>query len=157
MLSRLKRLVDEVAPLHSKLILLIGPPGCGKTTLLLGLAEQTGTPVTNVGLELGRRLAAIAHAQRRIQAGNLLREIAEAHTSGDVLLLDNVELLFDASLALNPLELLKRLAHARRVVAVWPGELRRGSSASRLTYAEMGHPEYRDYASDGVVTLEIQH
>jgi SpoVK/Ycf46/Vps4 family AAA+-type ATPase len=39
MLSRLKQLVDEVAPLHSKLILLIGPPGCGKTALLSGLAS----------------------------------------------------------------------------------------------------------------------
>jgi len=29
MLQRLKQLVDEVAPLHSKLVLLVGPPGCG--------------------------------------------------------------------------------------------------------------------------------
>lgn len=157
MLSRLKHLVDEITPLHSKLILLIGPCGCGKTALLLRLAEQTGVSVTNVGLELGRRLATVPHAQRRLQAGKLLREIAESQTSCDLLLVDNIELLFDASLALNPLDLLKRQAHARRVVAVWPGELRHGSSASRLTYAEMGHPEYRDYAGDGVVTLEVQH
>jgi SpoVK/Ycf46/Vps4 family AAA+-type ATPase len=57
MLSRLKQLVDEVARLLSKLILLIGPPGCGKTALLAGLGDQTHVSVMNLGLELGTRLA----------------------------------------------------------------------------------------------------
>ena len=39
----------------------------------------------------------------------------------------------------------------KRVVAVWPGELR----GDRLIYAEMNHPEHRDYSRDGVVVLEI--
>lgn len=54
-------------------------------------------------------------------------------------------------LQINPLELIKRLAHSKRVVAVWPGELR----GNRLSYAEMTHPEYRDYDANGVVALEI--
>lgn len=156
MLPRLKQLVDEVAPLHSKLILLIGPPGCGKTALLLGLAEQARVSVMNLGLELGTRLSKLRNKQRRLQAGNLLREIADKHASGDLLLADNIELLFDVSLAINPLDLLKRLAHARRVVAVWPGEHRPGSIGIRLTYAEASHPEHRDYALDGVVPFYIQ-
>ena len=68
-----------------------------------------------------------------------------------MLLLDNIELLFERGLEINPLDLIKRLAHAKRVVAVWPGELR----GSRLYYAEMTHPEYRDYDADGVVAIEI--
>jgi predicted AAA+ superfamily ATPase len=36
-------------------------------------------------------------------------------------------------------------------VAVWPGELR----GDRLVYADMSHPEHRDYSRDGVVVLEI--
>jgi ABC-type uncharacterized transport system ATPase subunit len=156
MLSRLKQLVDEVAPLHSKLILLIGPPGCGKTALLAGLGARTRVSVMNLGLELGTRLSKLPNKQRRLQAGNLLREIADEHASGDLLVVDNIELLFDASLAINPLDLLKRLAHARRVVAAWPGEHRQGSGAPRLTYAETSHPEHRDYSLDGVVPFYIQ-
>jgi hypothetical protein len=105
---------------------------------------------------LGRRLAKLPQRQRQLQAGRLLREVADAHAHGDLLLIDNIELLFDASLALNPLDLLKRQAHARRVVAVWPGEHRQGSSGPRLTYAETGHPEHRDYSLDGVVPFFIQ-
>lgn len=156
MLSRLKLLVEEVATLQSKLVLLIGLPGCGKTALLFGLAEQTSTPVLNLNLELGSRLARLPHRGRQLQAGSLLREIADEHAGGDLLLIDNIELLFDASLALNPLDLMKRLAHARRVVVAWPGEHRQGVSGPRLHYAETGHPEHRDYALDGVVPFYIQ-
>ena len=156
MLPRLKQLIDEVGPLHSKMILLIGPPDCGKTALLSELGDQAGASVMNLGLELGTRLAKLPQKQRRLQAGNLLREIADEHASGDLLLVDNIELLFDASLAINPLDLLKRLAHARRVVAAWPGEHRQGSGAPRLTYAETSHPEHRDYSLDGVVPFYIQ-
>ena len=156
MLPRLKQLIDEVGPLNSKLILLIGPPDCGKTALLSRLADQAGASVVNLGLELGTRLAKLPQKQRRLQAGNLLREIADEHASGDLLLVDNIELLFDASLAINPLDLLKRLAHARRVVAAWPGEHRQGSTGTRLAYAETSHPEHRDYSLDGVVPFYIQ-
>ncbi|MFE8034671.1 BREX-3 system P-loop-containing protein BrxF [Thiohalocapsa marina] len=156
MLPRLKQLVDEIAPLHSKLILLIGSPGCGKTALLLEFAEQAHVSVMNLGLKLGARLARLPHKQRRLQAGHLLREIADEHASGDLLLVDNIELLFDASLAINPLDLLKRLAHARRVVAAWPGEHREGSTGARLIYAETSHPEHRDDSLAGVIPFFIQ-
>jgi hypothetical protein len=110
----------------------------------------------NLGLELGTRLAKLPNKQRRLQAGHLLREIADEHAGGDLLLVDNIELLFDASLAINPLDLLKRLAQARRVVAAWPGEHREGSTGARLIYAETSHPEHRDDSLAGVVPFYIQ-
>lgn len=156
MLARLERLVDDLAALHSKLVLLTGPPGSGKTALLLAFRDRTGASTLNLGAELGRRLAAVPHRERQLQAGRLLREIAKPHCCGDLLLIDNIELLFDASLALNPLDLLKRQAQARRVVAVWPAALRHSGNGPRLTYAEMGHPEYRDYGLDGLVVLDLK-
>ena len=151
MLARLEQLATEIGALHSKLILLVGAPHTGKTALLAAFAGRVEASTLNVGSELGRRLAVIPQKQRHLQAGTELRELADEHAKGDLLLLDNIELLFDTTLQLNPLDLLKRHAHSRRVVAVWPGELRDG----RLTYADMGHSEYRDYATDGVVALEM--
>lgn len=151
MLPKLDRLVDEIAALHSKLVLLVGPPGCGKTKLLGQLAETRAAKVMNVGTELGKRLAALPQRQRVLQANIAMRELADEYASGDLLLLDNIELLFDQSLRLDPLDLLKRHAHTRRVVAVWPGQLREG----RLSYAEIGHSEYQDYGLDGLVPFEI--
>lgn len=152
MLDHLNRLVNEIGALQSKLILLVGRPDGGKTALLAGLAERRGAKVLNVGSALGGRLAMLPSRQRVLKAPVILRELADEHANGDLLLLDNIELLFDQSLKLDPLDLLKRHAHARRVVAVWPGELRDG----RLIYAEMGHPEYQDYGLDGLVPFEIE-
>ena len=90
---------------------------------------------------------------------SVIKNISQAFKGSglsDLLLLDNIELLFDRSLQLDPLDLLKRHAHAKRVVAVWPGELQGDARTGRLTYADMGHPEHQDYSLAGVVTFEIQ-
>lgn len=152
MIEKLKRLVDEIGAVHSKLILIVGAPRTGKTALLGALAKSGQAKPLNIGGSLGSRLAAIPQRQRHLQASPILRELADQHTQGDLLLVDNIELLFDHSLQLDPLGLLKQLAHTRRVVAVWPGEL----CNSRLTYAEMGHPERQDYGLEGLVPFEIQ-
>ena len=151
MLEKLAQFVDEVGALHSKLILLIGRPGSGKTSLLAALANQRDMKVMNVGATVGNRLAAIPQRQRGLQTNVILRELADEYANNDLLLLDNIELLFDQTLKLDPLDLIKRHAHSRRVVAIWPGELVQG----RLTYAQMGHPEYQDYGLDGLVPFEI--
>lgn len=156
MLEKLERLATEIAALHSKLILIIGPPRAGKTALLLAFGKRMEAEPLNVGSELGRRLAAIPQKQRHLQAGTELRALADEYAKGDLLLMDNIELLFDTNLQLNPLDLLKRHAHSKRVVAVWPGELRQVGNDRRLIYADMGHSEHRDYATDGLVALEMQ-
>ena len=152
MLDRLEKLLEEVSDLQNRLLLLVGPAGVGKTELLRSLGERRGTVPVHLGAVLGRRLLGLSQRQRHLRAGSLFREIADTHAPNEPLLLDNIELLFDASLKLNPLELLRQRGHARRVVAVWPGELRAG----RLTYARMSHPEHQDYPALGLVVLEVQ-
>ena len=151
MLEQLERLIGEIGDLNSKLVLLVGASRSGKTKLLRELGVKLDIKPLNVGLELGRRLAATPNNKRGFSAGELLREIADKERTDDPLLLDNLELLFEKGLQINPLDLVKRLAHSKRVVAVWPGELR----GDRLIYADMSHPEHRDYSRDGVVVLEI--
>ena len=152
MLQRLDDRVEDLATLRSKLILLIGRPGCGKSALVVKLANRHAMKSMNVGATLGKCLAALPPHQRARQADIAMQELSAEYASGDLLLLDNFELLFDQSLKLAPLVVLKRLAHARRVVAVWPGELRDG----RLIYAEKGHPEYQDDGLEGLVPFEIE-
>lgn len=151
MLEELERLIGEIGDLNSKLILLGGPTRSGKTQLLRQLGAKLNIEPLNVGLELGLRLAATPKNKRGFSAGELLREIADKERTYGPLLLDNLELLFEPGLQINPLDLVRRLAHSKRIVAVWPGELR----GDRLVYADMSHPEHRDYSRDGVVVLEI--
>lgn len=151
-MNNLEKLVDEIAALQSKLILLIGQPGTGKTDILRQLANSRNLTPLNVGFALGARFAGIPHKQRHLEASSILRELTDQHAKDNLLLIDNIELLFDRTLKLDPMDLLRRNAHARRVVAAWPGELRDG----RLIYADIGHPEHQDYRLEGVVPFEIQ-
>ena len=146
-LERLELLVQDLQALQSKLILLTGKPGTGKSALLAALAARRGARVLNVGAELGALLAALPVNLRVLEANTLLRSLVDTHATAELLLLDNIELLFDQTLRLDPLELIKRHAHARGVVAVWPGEVRH----ERLTHAALGHPEYKEYGLAGFV------
>jgi hypothetical protein len=64
--------------------------------------------------------------------------LSDNATVAELIVLDDIELLFDRTLQLNPIGLLKRPAQGQRVVASWPGELQE----NRLSYASMGHPEH---------------
>lgn len=151
MIDKLDRLVEEITSLNSKLLLLIGQPRSGKSDLLARLSARRKARVLNVGATLGRQLLAIPSTRRHLQAADILNDLADKAASHGLLLMDNIELLFDRTLQLSPLDLLKRHAHARRVIAVWPGELRE----DRLSYATIGHPEHRDYGIDGLVPFVI--
>jgi len=152
MLEKLNQLLDDVEALQVKLILLVGTPGVGKTSLLSAFGKSRGSSVLNIGTELGRRLSAIPQKQRHLHANSILRELADQRVKDGILLVDNIELLFDRTLQLNPLDLLKRYAHGIRVVAIWPGRVHNG----RLVYAEMGHAEFQDYPVEGFVPFELQ-
>lgn len=151
MIERLNRLVDDISGVNSKLVLLVGPPRSGKSNLLSQLAAHRQLQVLSVSAALGRELLAVPNTRRHLQAAGLLKDIADDFASNGLLLMDNIELLFDRTLQLSPLDLLKRHAHARRVITVWPGELRQ----DRLAYATTGHPEHQDYGIDGLVPFKI--
>ena len=55
-----------------------------------------------------------------------------------MVLLDNLEILFDTGLEVEPLRLLQVSSRNRTIVASWNGAFQDGT----LTYAEPGHPEF---------------
>jgi hypothetical protein len=151
MIDELDSLVDDVSGLNTQLIVLIGPPGSGKSRLLRQLSARRKAAVMNVGAILSRELLAVPSTRRHLHTADTLKHLMGGFSSQGILLLDNIELLFDRTLQLSPLDLLRRHAHARRVIAVWPGELRE----DRLSYATTGHPEHQDYGIDGLVPFKI--
>lgn len=151
MIDRLERVVEDILTVHSKLVLLIGEPGAGKSKLLRQLAERRTASVLNVGAALGRELLTVPSARRHLHVAEIFRGLADDAASQGILTVDNIELLFDRTLKLSPLDLLRRQAQSCRTIAVWPGGMRH----NRLTYAETGHSEHQDYAIDGLVPFTV--
>lgn len=152
MRDALLRLVQDAEALHNRLILVAGGDSTARSALLQQLADEKNASVLRLGVDFSRRLVLLPVRQRPLQAASLLRELVDRAFHGSSLVtLDRIEILFDRTLQLDPLEALKRLAHARTVIVNWPGEVREG----RLTYAPAQHPEHRDYPVAGVVTLQL--
>jgi AAA+ ATPase superfamily predicted ATPase len=150
--SRLRALLKNVSELNTKLIIVTGLPNSGKTAFLRGVASDLNSHVIYAGFELARSLVRIPRSERPLNVTSILREVAFSTSANDILFLDNLEILFDVSLHIDPLGQLKVLARQRPVVAVWPGEL----AHDRLIYAELGHPEYRSYPIDGLVPFPVK-
>jgi len=102
--------------------------------------ERTAAPLVNVNLELSRRMLDLTERQRTLQLPRLLAEIVGA-SAADVVLLDNLEVLFDVSLKQDPLRLLQGLSRNQTVVAAWSGS----TDGEHMIYATPDHPEYRRY------------
>jgi hypothetical protein len=134
------RKIDEVATMYHRLVLVVAPPGGGKTRALQEVARRARLPLINLNLELSQRLIDLTERQRVIHLSRLLADIVTAHAD-QVVLLDNTEILFDPSIQQNPLPLLQGISRNKVVVAAWNGTVEKG----HLAYASPDHPEYRRY------------
>ena len=140
--------VEYANDLYHRLVLVVGTEGRGKTGALREIEARTGTPLVNVSLELSRRMLDLPERQRPLRVQRLLERIV-AEIDSDIVLLDNIELLFDPVLRQDPLRLLRGLSRNRTVVAAWSGSIENGN----IYYAARGHPEYRRYTTDGILTV----
>ena len=115
------------------------------------VSASTSAPLVNVNLELSRRMLDLTERQRALQLPRLLGEIVGEATDdlpaatitaqAGLVLLDNIEILFDVHLKQDPLRLLQGLSRNKTVVAAWNGSIVDG----HMTYAVPDHPEYRRY------------
>lgn len=147
-LQELKERVTGSAGAYHRLVLLVGPPGSGKTEVLRAFAVESGVPVVNVNLDLSARMLDLTERQRRLQIPTLLESLLDP--SAPFVALDNTELIFDPGLQQDPLRLLQGLSRNRTVVATWSG----AAVGGHLQYAAADHPEFRRYDASGLSIVE---
>lgn len=132
--------IDGAEALYHRLILVAAPGGAGKTEALRRVAESTGAPLVNLNLELSRRMLELTEHERSLRLPDLLDEVVGR--DAPLVLLDNIELLFDVAFQHDPLRLLQGVSRNRTIVATWNGTLENGY----LSYAVPDHPEFRRYS-----------
>jgi hypothetical protein len=150
--QRLLERIPDAQGLYHRLVLAVGHARTGKTSALSDLSSSKGWPRINVNLNLAERLLELTQKQRAIRVAGLLDDIVKA-ASSDVVLLDNIEMLFAVELAQDPLRLLQGLSRNRTIVVSWPGAF----DGHALTYAEPGHPEFKKYAAPQAVIVTTAH
>jgi len=149
-LTALDEAIQQSSNQYFRLVILAGAPGSGKTAALQSIAHKAGCQVVNVNLELSKKMLELTRTQRSRQVERLLKEVIAA-APGEVVLLDNLEILFDTGLEVEPLRLLQVSSRNRTVVATWSGTYVGGT----LTYAEPGHPEFVQFKKVDAVVIPV--
>lgn len=144
--SELIQAAEIAEDLYHRLVLVVGPAGTGKTNRLKALNQ----PVHNVNLVLSAAMLDLPQRRRPLDAPRLLSDLIAAVPASPVVL-DNLEMLFDTSLQLDPLACLKQASRNRTIVASIPGVFEDG----HLIYAESQHPEYRRFPADDLLIVNL--
>ena len=143
--------ISEAATLYHRLVILVAPGGAGKTSALQDVHERTGALLVNVNLGLSRRMLDLTERQRALQLPRLLSEMVNGGQS-ELILLDNMEMLFDVALKQDPLRLLQGLSRNKTVIAAWNGSM----VNEQLIYATPDHPEYRKYPIRDLLVVHLE-
>lgn len=114
------------------------------------IAEGLDIHRINVGEKLGEELLEVPAKRRPLKVAGLLQNFLEG-VEDDRVLLDHIEILFEESLKVEPLTLLRNLSRRRLVVVMWSGNIETGS----LVYGFPEHPEYRSYPSRDVALVRF--
>lgn len=149
LLNRLCQLVEDAASQYARLVLIVGQHGAGKSRLLREFANVGSHPFLDLGADLPPSLFEVPARRRPVAASDRVGE--ELRTADQVAVVDNIEILFQPHLTLDPLKLLQDNARNRVIVAAWPGTF----NGQELTFAEPGHPEFRAYQATEVRVLTL--
>jgi adenosyl cobinamide kinase/adenosyl cobinamide phosphate guanylyltransferase len=149
-MNDIKTRLDAARQMYYRLVLLVGSARSGKTSFLKAIAASQSAPLINVGLELSNRMLEVAEAQRPIETPKLLDEILR--DTKDLVLLDNIEILFDVTLKQDALRLLQKVSRNRTVVAAWCGSIEK----TFITYATPDHPEFRKHPIKDFLVVDPQ-
>jgi len=149
-LTKVEEAIQQASSQYFRLVILAGLPNSGKTAALQSLANRRGCQLVNVNLELSKKMLELSRSQRSRQVEPLLRNLIAA-APGEVVLLDNLEILFDTALEVEPLRLLQVSSRNRTVVASWSGTYVGGT----LTYAEPSHPEFVQFKAVDAVVIPV--
>ena len=149
-IEKLTQAIELASASFNRLVLLAGSGETGKTRLLRRVSEVRECPMINVNLKLSQTLLELPRSKRPRQVNRIFGELMN-ECEGDLVVLDDLEVLFDTALQLDPLQLLKLHSRNMTLVASWNGRFQDGA----LSYAEPDHPEYKSYRDVDVVVVPV--
>jgi len=133
------------------LVLLVGRPGSGKSKLLRELSTIRGWHYVNCRTFLTEELLEMVPKVRAQEAPRIITAALEM-LKPEVVVLDDMQVLFAPVLQVDPLQLLKHLSRKFSVVAAWPGEY----DGTKLVAATSGQPAPKVYDAKGLTIIQIE-
>ena len=111
------------------------------------VVTQRAWPVVSCATVLSEALLDVSAAQRSRAVPSVLRNAVQQQRSGPVLLAE-IDVLFEPSLSLDPLRLLRDISRTTPLVVLWPGSHINGVLA--YATADPPHAHYRAWTETGL-------
>ena len=150
-IQRIVETVRDGQKSAERLVLLVGRPGSGKSKLLRELSTIRGWKYVNCRTFLTEELLEMVPKVRAQEATGLIAKSIDA-LGAEVVVLDDMQVLFAPVLQVDPLNLLKHLGRKFSVVAAWPGQY----DGQKLTIAASGVPDPKSYDATGLTVVQIE-
>lgn len=148
--------IKNVSLDRSKLVVLLGAFGTGKTRILKKIAKKTDGVYLNLNWELSERLLKMPRNAMNdgVTVHKLIDEICDFFSpKKEILFVDNIELLFSPELGkINPVDTFKRISRQRPVVIALPA-FREGNLA---VYSTPDSQDYFPVPLEDFVTIEVE-
>ncbi|PAD23514.1 hypothetical protein CHH62_21820 [Niallia circulans] len=112
-------------------------------------AESHSLPYINVNVEISLLLQKVPINRRAFLITEVFQGLIGKYSDG-VICLDYYELLFDNSLAIDPMILIKNNSRNKTLIISWRGKI----IGDALIHAEPGHPEYKKFIVQDAVIIK---
>ena len=113
--------------------------------IVVNLQDEYNCPSLNVSEDLSKELLSVQTRKRskfvRWWLKNRLSDIEE-----EPAICTNIDLLFEPSLKLDPLHLLRQIGHRQKIIVLWSG----GFENNTLSYAQPKHAHYATWQNPEV-------
>lgn len=136
------------AALYEAYLLLLHPDPARRPAATRRLADRLGCPRRPVGAELAAALLPAAPARRPALATRWFADACAAYRPGP-LIIDDIALLFEPALELNPVHLFQDASRQTRLIVAWPG----AADGRHLSYAVPEHRHYRAWPQPAAAHL----
>jgi hypothetical protein len=147
--TTLDRLAERIALSSSVLVVHVEPETA--TAAVRELARKHGWIALSVGLASSIELLNVPIKQRSRHIRQWLRNQVNS-TAPTPVALTGIDILFEPSLAIDPLALLRQMARLTPVIAAWPGTF----DGQTLAYAIPEHAHYRTWRDLGTDVTPVQ-
>ncbi len=135
--TTVQAVVDQVRQAHYRLVWIAGGSSATRSSFMSQLAIKIGCPLLMIGRALSSSILDQTAPLRPASAEEFFYDMLHS-SKNDVLCLDQLEILFDETLMLKAVDLVRN-ASRRFVLAVsWPGIV----DANSLIFGPADHPSY---------------
>jgi len=134
----LQELSKNVRSAHFRLVWLVGGSTVERSALLRRFADAESIPCLDVGRELSSALIELPASFRPASVEDCFSAMLDDQRETTICL-DHLEILFEPSLRLQPVELVRNASRHHTLIASWPGV----DEGNALVFGSADHPAHQ--------------